>query len=100
MTRSFEKLFEKVIRYVYGEGGNQMKGKVYNRFKLLLAEKEIRENRRISYTEIQASTGIAASTLSYWANNTAKRYDADTIAALCDYFHVGVGELIVYQPED
>ena len=76
-----------------------MPGKVYNKFKILLAQKEINENRRIAYEEIKNATGIAASTLSGWATNSVKRYDADTIAALCEYLDCGVGDLIVYERE-
>ena len=74
-----------------------MPGKVYNRFKVLLAEKEIKDNKKISYEEIKVSTGIAASTLSAWATNSVKRYDADTIVAMCDYFECDVANLIVYE---
>ena len=70
--------------------------RVYNRFKILLAEKETKESRKISYKEIRENTGIAGSTISAWATNTVKRYDADTIAALCDLFNCGVGDLIIY----
>lgn len=77
----------------------EMRGKVYNRFKVLLAQKEIEENRRISYREIKEETGIANSTLSSWATNTTKRYDATTIAALCEFFGCEVGDLIVYENE-
>jgi transcriptional regulator with XRE-family HTH domain len=74
-----------------------MTGRVYNRFKVLLAEMENRESRRISYEEIKDKTGVAASTLSKWATNTVRRYDADTIAALCDFLgEDDVGKLIVY----
>lgn len=76
-----------------------MMGRVHNRFKILLAEKEIKEDRRISYDEIRENTGIAGSTLSAWATNTVKRYDADTISSLCDFFNCGVGDLIVYERE-
>ena len=76
-----------------------MPGRVYNRFKILLAEKQTRENRKISYEEIKNATGIATSTLSAWATNTVKGYSADTIAALCDYLSCELNELIVYEPE-
>jgi putative transcriptional regulator len=74
-----------------------MADRVYNRFKILLAQKEIKEGKRISYEEIKEVTNIAASTLSAWATNTTKRYDADTIAALCKYFDCNVGDLIVFE---
>ena len=73
-----------------------MPGKVYNRFKILLAQKEIEVGRRISYKDIKNATGIASSTLSSWANNKTERYDKETIAALCDYFNCEVGDLIAY----
>jgi putative transcriptional regulator len=72
---------------------------VYNRFKILLAQKETKENRRISYDEIRQATGIAASSLSAWATNSIDRYDRATIDKLCTYFGCTVGELIVHEPK-
>jgi putative transcriptional regulator len=74
-----------------------MTGKVYNQFKILLAQKEIKESRRIPYEEIKLKTGMAMSTISAWSTNTITRYDANTIASLCEYFNCDVGELIVYE---
>ena len=76
-----------------------MHGRVYNKFKILLAQKEIDEGRRISYEEIKEATGIASSTLSAWATNSVKRYDADTIAALCEFLDCEVGDLLIYDRE-
>jgi len=79
-----------------------MPGKVRNRLKVLVAEKELEESRRISYQEIRASikerTGvnIASSTLSKWANNEIERYDSITLAILCDYFRCEIGNLLEY----
>jgi putative transcriptional regulator len=73
---------------------------VHNRFKILLAEKELREGRRISYKEIQEETGIAASSLSAWATNSINRYDRKTIDKLCAYFGCAVGDLLEYQPSE
>ena len=74
-----------------------MKGKVYNRFKVLLSGKETREGRSIHYQEIQKITNMATSTISAWSTNSIKRYDADTIASLCEYFGCSVGDLIVFE---
>ena len=84
---------------VLGKGCCFMAGKVYNRFKILLAEKEIAEGRKIPYDEIKEVTGIASSTLSAWATNSVRRYDADTIAALCDFLQCELGNLLVYERE-
>jgi putative transcriptional regulator len=74
-----------------------MSHKVNNRFKILLAEKELKEGRPIPYEEIKVATGIAPSTLSAWATNSIKRFDGETIAALCDFLDCNVGDLIVYK---
>lgn len=72
------------------------KGPVRNRFKILLAEREHELGRRITYGEVEEATGVAASTLSAYATNSVTRYDAKTVAALCDYFGVSVGDLLEY----
>jgi len=74
-----------------------MSGKVQNHFKILLAQKEAKEGRRIQYDEIKTKTGMAMSTISAWSTNRINRYDADTIAALCSYFGCTVGDLIVFE---
>ena len=76
-----------------------MKGKVQNHFKILLAQKEAKEGKRIKYDEIKNKTGMAMSTISAWSTNRINRYDADTIAVLCDYFDCNVGDLIFYERE-
>lgn len=76
-----------------------MPGRVYNRFRILLAEKQTEENRNISYDEVKEKTGVAKSTISAWATNKVKRYDAGTIKEFCDFLNCDVGDLIVYQRE-
>jgi putative transcriptional regulator len=73
-------------------------GKVQNRFKILLAEKETKEGGRIPYSVIQKSTGIAVSTISALANHKVSLYDKDTLAALCYFFNCAVGDLLEYIP--
>ena len=74
-----------------------MSGKVYNRFKILLAEKETKEGIKYPYEKITRATGIAGSTLSSWASNKVKRFDADTIATLCNFFNCDLKDLIIYE---
>ena len=76
-----------------------MPGIVYNRFKILVAEKETMEGKKYPYEKITQATGIAGSTLSAWATNSVKRYDADTIATLCDFLNCDLGDLLIYQRE-
>jgi putative transcriptional regulator len=70
---------------------------VNNRFALLLAEKGMKEKRRVSIAEVSRKTGIAERTLQSWARNDVTRYDAPVIEALCTYFGCQVGELIIHE---
>lgn len=68
-----------------------------NRFKILLAEKEMKEGRRLTYRTIAAETGLSTNTLTKYANQKVSSFDADTVAALCQYFGCSPGELIVLE---
>ena len=69
-----------------------------NRFLILLAEKSVREKRRISIKDVSKTTEITQKTLYGWANNTVKRYDAPVIEKLCKYFGCQPGDLLEYTP--
>ena len=69
---------------------------VYCRIKELMAQKERREKRAITYQVIYDETRISPATvarLSSW--NGIKKIDANTIEALCIYFDCEVGDLLV-----
>jgi putative transcriptional regulator len=70
------------------------------RIKELVAEKERRELRKITQTEIANSTGVNRTTLSKMLN-PAVRHSTTTsaIEALCKYFDCRVEDLMVYVPE-
>lgn len=70
---------------------------VATRLKILISEKEFRENRKLTYEVINSETGVAGSTLVEWANNRVKRYDESVIAKLCEYFNCDIGDLLVLQ---
>ena len=77
---------------------------IRSRFKLLLAGKEMREGRKISYEEISRQTGVSPNSLSGLATNQTQRFDAWVIEALCDYFtedgfYCNVGDLLIRMPE-
>ena len=67
---------------------------ITNRFRILLAEKETREQRRISLKEVQRQTGIAWGTLQSWANNKVTRFDTPVVVALCEYFECDLEDLL------
>jgi putative transcriptional regulator len=68
-----------------------------NHFWDLLHEKEAKEHRKISISEVSRETGIARKTLQAWTRNDVTRYDAPVIEALCNYLGCQVGDLIVHE---
>lgn len=69
------------------------------RVKELLAIKERRENRRITYKTILEETGLAEATIAAYLNNTAQRYDRDVLKTWVDYLGVSINELFIDEPE-
>lgn len=69
---------------------------IYCRIKELIAEKERREQRAITYRTITAELGLSSATIVKLASyNGIKRVDASTLELLCDYFDCTVGEILV-----
>ena len=72
---------------------------IYCRIKELIADKERKDNRSISYRTITAETGLSSTTLVKLASHSGiNRIDANTIDVLCDYFDCGVGDLLIRIP--
>lgn len=69
--------------------------KIENRFLELLAEKRRKEKRAWSYEEIYAETGVSPGTLVRLAQQRHSMYDTKTLAALCDFFGCGIGDLLI-----
>ena len=76
-----------------------MPRKIYNKFRVLLAEKAEKEQRNIPLKEVERKTGITWTTLQSWANNKVSRFDEPVIIALCDFLECEVGDLLVYRRE-
>lgn len=72
---------------------------IRNRFRVLLAQKELRDGRRYTYEDIYQATGIGPGTLSSYAKNTVTRFDERTLIALCDFLECELAELIEYPPD-
>jgi putative transcriptional regulator len=67
--------------------------------KVLIARENLRRaesgQKAITMSQLASDTGIAPSVISTLANNRTQRVDFKTLDRLCDYFGVGVGELLV-----
>lgn len=70
------------------------------RVKELIADKEFRENRRVTLDEIQQATGIHRTTLSKIANQKGYNTTTDNLDKLCGFFECGVEQLVEYLPAE
>lgn len=67
---------------------------IKTRFIQLWKEKEIKENRSITLTEISEQTGIGWGTVNRWKREQVNRYDESVLDALCLYFECDIGDLL------
>lgn len=80
------------------KGGETKLAKVRNRFRVLLAQKEVRDGRSYTYEDINEETGISPNTLTSYAKGRVSRFDERTIVALCDWLECELADLIEYPP--
>lgn len=71
------------------------------RIKELLAEKEFREQRKITLGEVSEKTGVNRTSLSKMQSPTMRHSTTtNAIDSLCKYFRCQVGDLMVYVDDD
>jgi putative transcriptional regulator len=68
---------------------------IYNKLKIRIAEKEFKENRKLTYRTISKETGISTTTLTKYINQGGG-IDPGTLEKLCRYFQCQPGDLLVY----
>ena len=71
---------------------------IYNKLKILIAEKEFREGRKLTYRIISKETGISTTTLTKYINQGGG-IDPGTLEKLCEYFECQPGDLLVYSAD-
>lgn len=72
---------------------------IYNKLKVLLAEKELREGRKLSHRTVAQEAGIPLSVLTLYMSQKVRRFDVETLQKLCKYFGVQPGELLIYSED-
>ncbi|MCX7176019.1 MAG: helix-turn-helix transcriptional regulator [Proteobacteria bacterium] len=72
------------------------------RFRLqeLLAEKQFKEGRRVTLTELSETTGINRVTISKMVNQRGYSTVTDNLDKLCKFFNCKVGELAEFVPDE
>ncbi|MDP9314694.1 MAG: helix-turn-helix transcriptional regulator [Chloroflexota bacterium] len=67
---------------------------VTSKMKLLVAQRELHERRRLSVRILTEESGASRSTVERLLNNTIKRIPVDDLGALCRYFNCTVGDML------
>ena len=70
---------------------------IANRLKILIAEKEFREKRKLPYRIISEETGVSITSITAYATQKVARFDAPVLQAFCKYFNCGVGDILFYE---
>lgn len=65
----------------------------------LMAEKQLRENRLITPSELARETGLSYPTVLSWVRSDLRRFDEVAIVAFCKYFDCDLGDLLVLEDE-
>ena len=68
---------------------------IISRFRVLLAEKGVREQRHISLRDVVRETAVSMSTVQGLANNTLREFPKTGLVAICSYLQCAVGDLLV-----
>lgn len=68
-----------------------------SRLKLLVAEKEMRERRKLGIRTIADESGASRSTVERMLNNTIRRVPLDDLGLLCSYFACDVGDVLRFE---
>lgn len=67
---------------------------VNSHLRVLIAEKELRERRKLGIRTITAESGASRSAVQRLLNNSIKLVPLDDLALLCTWIPCGVGELL------
>jgi putative transcriptional regulator len=70
------------------------------RLKAVLAEKEFRDGRRVTFDEVASATGIHRTTLSKLANQRGYSTTTDVLDKLCTFFCIPLSDLAEHLTEE
>lgn len=72
--------------------------KIVTKARQLRLRKQLEESRPIPLQEVANATGIERAALNRIELGKTTRIDFDTLMRLCDYYGVGVGDILEYDP--
>jgi putative transcriptional regulator len=71
---------------------------VNSHLRILVAEKELRERRRLPLRVIVAESGASRSAVQRLLNNTIRNVPLDDLAALCEWLPAEPGDILRLEP--
>jgi DNA-binding Xre family transcriptional regulator len=77
-----------------------MAKRLKNRLLVLLTDKEKKEGRRISQSEVARAVKVTPSTISGWIYQETRRIDEHVVIGLCEYFDCKIEDLIYISDEE
>lgn len=72
--------------------------KIVSRARQLRLNYEAKIERRVSVEEVAKAVGVDRKRLTQIELGRMKEIDTDTLAKLCNYYGVGVGDVLEYDP--
>ncbi len=72
---------------------------VENRLPALVAAK-FGGKDKVNIAEVQRSVGLTYATVHGWMKGDLERFDRKALDAWCKYLNCGVGDILVYRPDD
>lgn len=69
-----------------------------NNFLDVLAEKQVREKRVITPSDMSREAGIAYTTAQRWMEGKVYKYDGDVLEKICNWVPCTLGQLLRYVP--
>jgi DNA-binding Xre family transcriptional regulator len=91
-----------IVLIYNGEKEKQMAYVVNNRLFELIKQKELKEGRNITLTELAEDIGVSVQLIGRWLNkeNPVERFDAQVIVKICTYFGVDIADLLYLEFEE
>jgi len=77
-----------------------MAKRLRNRVLLFLTDKEKRERRRITQSEIARAINVSPTTIGAWIREDVTKIEEHVLLGLCDYFGVTFDQLLYVEDSD
>ena len=74
--------------------------RIVNRFRVLVAEKEVRDNSSYKLGDVAKATGLSKNVMTGYSNGIVRRFDYPTLLSLCNWLECDIGDLLAIAEDD